>query len=326
MSARPELRVVFFGNSESVFSNRHFAALANSPCLVAAVVDVPPSGRTTTNTQTKAGGFVQPSFVDEGRDLGIPVFEPANPNQPEFVALLRRFEPDLLVAAGYTRLFKDDILAVPKLVAANFHASLLPAYRGKHPLFWALRHGEHWAGLTVHVMAAGFDTGDILYQVRVRTRRKDSVGTLYDRIMDRSVPLIPRLVTDASAGKLHRQPQGETGASYFSSVSPDDFRLDWSQPAALLSRWVYASPAQCHFDFAGQRIHLLDADPSREPAPFPPGALASIGRTCCTVATGQGLLRLQRVRAQDRRAQTAAAWCREARLRPGVILAAGCQT
>ena len=58
---------------------------------------------------------------------------------------------------------------LPKLVAANFHASLLPAYRGKHPLFWALRHGELWTGLTVHVMAPGFDTGEILYQIRVRT-------------------------------------------------------------------------------------------------------------------------------------------------------------
>lgn len=319
MSERPEVRVVFFGNSESVFSNRHFAALANAPCLVAAVVDVPPAGRTSTNTQTQAGA---PNFVDDGRDRGIPVYEPGNPNQPDFVASLRRFEPDLLIAVGYTRLLKDEILAVPKLVAANFHASLLPAYRGKHPLFWALRHGEYQSGLTVHVMAAGFDTGDILYQVKVRTRRKDSVGALYDRIMDRSVPLIPRLVGDAAAGKLHRRPQGEVGASYFSSVTPDDFRLDWSQPAALLSRWVYASPAQCYFDFAGQRIHLLDAEPSPDAAPFPPGALASIGRTCCAVATGQGVLRLQRVRAQDRGAQTAAAWCRETRLRPGVILAA----
>ena len=46
------------------------------------------------------------------------------------------------------------------------------------------------------------------------------------------------------------------------------------------------------------------------------GALASLGRTCCTVATGQGLLRLKRVRGANRSAQTAAAWCRDVRLRP----------
>jgi methionyl-tRNA formyltransferase len=317
MSARPELRTVFFGNSESVFSNRHFAALAASSCQVAAVVDVPPAGRTTTNTRPQTS---DPSFVDAARDRDIAVYEPSNPNQPEFVATIRSLQPDLFLAVGYTRLLKDDLLAVPEVLAANFHASLLPAYRGKHPLFWALRHGERWAGLTVHVMAPGFDTGDILYQVRLRTRRRDSVGSLYDRIMERSVRLVPRLVADAAARTLHRQPQGEVGASYFSSVAPDDFRLDWTQPAALLSRWVCASPSQCYFDFAGQRIHVLNAEPESGPAVLPAGAIASIGRICCTVATGQGHLRVQRIRAQDRAAQPAAAWCRDVRLRPGVLL------
>ncbi len=71
--------------------------------------------------------------------------------------------PDMFVAVGYTDLLRAPLLAVPRILAANFHASLLPAYRGRHPVFWALRHGERWAGLTVHVMDEGFDTGDVLY-------------------------------------------------------------------------------------------------------------------------------------------------------------------
>ena len=157
--------------------------------------------------------------------------EPSSPNLPEFVDAMRRLSPDLLIAAGYSQVLGEQILSIPRLLPVNFHASLLPAYRGKHPVFWALRNGERWAGLTVHVMDAGLDTGDILYQVRVRTRAQDSVATLYDRIMDRSVNLVGLLVKDAEEGTLGPRPQPEVGASYYSSVDEDDFRLDWTRDA-----------------------------------------------------------------------------------------------
>ncbi len=317
MSAAPGLVTVFFGNSDSVFSNRHFAALIESPAAIAAVVDVPPAGRTTTNTAAPPAGG---SFVIAARDRGIPVFEPASPNDPATVEALTALGPELFIAVGYTRLLKERLLALPQIVAANFHASLLPAYRGKHPLFWALRQGKRWAGLTVHVMAAGFDTGDILYQVRERVRRHDSVASLYDRIMDRSVPLVPRLVADAAAGVLPRRPQGELGASYYSSVTPEDFRLDFRQPAALLERWVYASPAQCYVDQGGTRVYVLDAEPASGVEASAPGVLTAIGRTTCTVTAGQKALRLRRVRTTSGGEQTAGAWCRAAGLRPGQSL------
>jgi methionyl-tRNA formyltransferase len=203
----------------------------------------------------------------------------------------------------------------------------LPAYRGKHPLFWALRNGERWAGLTVHVMDSGLDTGDILYQVRVRTRRDDSVAALYDRIMERSVQLVGRLIADAEGGKLRRTPQGEAGASYYSSVSVKDFRLDWSRPAEQLRRWVCASPGQCFFELGGQRVYVVAADGSTAltaglapAAAATPGTLVKIGRTSCTVATGKGALRLRRVRVEGGTEQTAARWCRELGLKMGSSL------
>jgi methionyl-tRNA formyltransferase len=113
------------------------------------------------------------------------------------------------------------LLEVPRLLAANFHASLLPAYRGLHPLYWALQIGERWVGLTVHVIDSGIDTGDILYQVRVPVEPGDSVSRLYDRVMAESVPLVPRLITDAVAGTLVRRPQGAEGASYYGHIPPE---------------------------------------------------------------------------------------------------------
>ena len=95
-----------------------------------------------------------------------------------------------------------ELLAVPARIAANFHASLLPAYRGRSPLFWAIRHGETHAGLTVHVMDQGLDTGDILYQRRAAIDRCESVASLYGKMIEEGAKLVPRLVADVRTGSL----------------------------------------------------------------------------------------------------------------------------
>jgi methionyl-tRNA formyltransferase len=210
------MKVVFFGSSTSAFSNRHFAALAESPCSIVAVVDAPAGSPVSTN-QAKASA----SFVEYADSAGIPVYAPQKPNSSEFIETVAALEPDIFIAIGYTGIMRSRLLAVPRILPVNFHASLLPAYRGLHPLYWALQNGEQYAGLTVHVMDQGIDTGDILYQVQVPVEPGDTVATLYDRVMAASVPLVPRLVADARAGTLVRRPQGTEGASYYGHITQE---------------------------------------------------------------------------------------------------------
>ena len=307
------LSVVFFGNSQSVFSNRHFQALAEAPCELVGVVDVPPSKRASTNPA--AADF--PHFVQDACRRHVPAFEPSSPNLPGFVKAMSDLSPDLFLAVGYTSLLKEQILSVPRILAANFHASLLPAYRGKHPVFWALRHGERWTGLTVHVMDSYLDTGDILYQVRVRTRKQDSVATLYDRITERSVNLVGQLVEDAEKGTLQRAPQAESGASYYSSVQEDDFRLDWSQDAEELQRWIQTSPGQCFCDVLGRRLFFLDGEVVPSTSEASPGVLFRIGRASCFVATVKDTLCVRQVRLDREDEKSMPQVCRELGLKQG---------
>jgi len=288
------LRVVFFGNSGSAFSNRHFGALRESACTIVAAVDTPPAERTSTNP--RAGSKGAAPFSQLARRLKVPVFQPVKTDSFRFVRAVEKLHPDLFVAVGYTGILKKSLLEVPKILAANFHASLLPAYRGRHPVFWALRNGERWAGLTVHVMEARIDTGDILYQVRLRTRRRDSVASLYERIIDRSLPLVRRLVEDAPKGTLSRRPQGRAGASCYSSVGEEDFKLDWSEDARKLERWICASPGRCFFDIAGERVFIMDARAEGGLAHRAPGTIVRLGRKTCAIAAGKGLLRLRGVK------------------------------
>jgi methionyl-tRNA formyltransferase len=309
------LRVVFLGNSEGVFSNRHFGALRDVPCELAAVVDVPPARRRSTNARSGSGR----SFVEHAREVGIPTHEPATPNSPEFVEMMRGLRPDLFLAVGYLNRLREGLLEIPRLLSVNFHASLLPAYRGLHPVFRTLRGGERWAGLTVHVLDAGLDTGDILYQVRVRTRRDDSVGSLYDRIMDRSVGLVCRLIGDAEAGRLKRRPQVAGEESYFSSVSEGDFRLDWSRPAEELRRWICTTPGRCFFEGPMGQVFVLDAKvvPKTD---VHPGEVVRVGHRRCTIAAVDGGLALGKVRTEAG-VQNAGFWARREGLEVGERIA-----
>lgn len=315
---RAGLKVVYFGNSQGVFSNRYFQALMATPGAIAAVVDTPAAKRKSTNTRPLNG--VVP-FTEAAQARKIPVFAPDKPNDPEFVQTLARLAPDLFLAAGYMNLLKPPLLAVPRRLAANFHASLLPAYRGKHPLFWALRNAERWVGLTVHVMDAGLDTGDILYQVRVRTRKQDSVETVYERIMERSAALVSRLLADLAKGTLRRRPQGTAGGSCYSSVTENDFRLNWTDDAQRLQRWICASPGQCFCEIAaGQRIFLMDAKAVPQARGARPGRIMKLGGSAGTIAARRGSLRVRRVRCPGGDVVSMAAFLRDRGLKKGDLM------
>ena len=285
------IRIIFFGNSQSVFSNRHFHTLWQTPCDLVGVVDSPPTKRGSTNPLTNPFQ----SFRELAPQRGVPIFEPPTPNMPAFVSEISDLSPDLFIAVGYTNILQVKILSVPRILAVNFHASLLPAYRGKHPVFWCLRNGDPWSGLTVHVMDADVDKGDILYQVRVRIRKDDTVPSLYDRIMIKSVELVKHLIEDTENGALLRRPQNEVGASYFSSITKEAFRLDWSGEAEKLRRWITITPGECYTDIAGKQVYLLDAEIVKTDDRSDPGEILYLGKAQGVIAVGNGALSLRYV-------------------------------
>ena len=155
----------------------------------------------------------------------------------------------------------------------------------------------------------------------MRTRKRDSVATLYDRIMGRSVGLVPRLVDDADGNRLSRKTQAQSGASYYSAASEGDFALDWREDAEQLRRWICATPGQCFCDIAEQRVFFLDAELEPCAGPVRAGTVIRLDRTCCAVATGERALRLRRARLESEGEKSVAQLCRELGIREGDRLA-----
>jgi len=274
----------------------------DTSCEVTALVDLPPARQGTTNP-LPAG---LSDFDELGRQKKMAILSPAAPNEPRFVEKMQSLAPDLFVAVGYALILKPALLAVPRVAAVNFHASLLPHYRGKHPVFWTLRGGEVWAGLTVHRMDPGIDTGDIIYQVKVRTRRDDSVSSLYDRIMDRSTGLLGKLVTEAEEGRLPRKSQPAGEGSYFSSTTPADFRIDWGWESEKIQRHIVMTPGKCFTTVAGGRVYLSQAEKVRGRPDGSPGTVLKLGRGRVAIVAGDGAVSIGRGRTEGGQEQALA--------------------
>jgi methionyl-tRNA formyltransferase len=355
------VNIVFFGDAANEFSNRHFQALEEA-CRggpkppaggsnrsggggrrIVAVVDSPKDGWVSTR---QGGSDRSPPFDLRVRELGAALLRPRDPNAKQAVAHLAALRPDLLLAVGYTRRLGTEVLGLARLGAVNLHASLLPAYRGKHPVFWALFHGERSAGLTAHLMDPRIDGGAILYQVRVRTRLTDSVASLYERIMARSVALVSRLLADAEEASLKgRRLQGsrqeEAGSSYFSSPGEAAFRLAWSMPAGRIVHRACSLPGRFWFPLSGGRIYIVEASAEsggpgpgehspgeHSPGEHSPGEIIRLGRRHAVVAASGRAVKLVRLAAEERPGvpgaeRPAAELLRDRGLRPGDQLVTG---
>jgi methionyl-tRNA formyltransferase len=174
------------------------------------------------------------------RAYGLPVATPADPNHPDFVARVAALKPDFLFSFYYRLLLAPGLLSAAHRGAFNMHGSLLPKYRGRVPVNWAILCGERETGATLHEMAVKADAGPIVDQQAVPILPNDTaldvfrkVTTAAELVLDRS---LPKLV----AGTAKRRPQDLSAGRYFGGRRPEDGRIDWTKDATSIHNLVRA--------------------------------------------------------------------------------------
>lgn len=116
--------------------------------------------------------------------------------------VLRKLNPAVIGVYG-TRIINSQTLTCTPAPFINYHAGITPMYRGQHPAYWALVNGDVAnAGVTVHLVDAGVDTGDVLYQARVAFDARDTIQTYQWAQLQVALPLFVRALEDALAGRL----------------------------------------------------------------------------------------------------------------------------
>lgn len=223
---------------------------------------------------------------------GIPVHAPEDPNHPIWVERIRRMEPDAIFSFYYRRLLGAEILAIPAAGAFNLHGSLLPRYRGRCPVNWAILNGERETGVTLHEMVAKPDAGAIVAQERVAIGPEDDARAVFAGVVAASERLLEATLPKLAAGTAERRPQDESQATTFGGRRPDDGEIDWSASAAAIHALVRAVawPYPGAFTFAGDRKIMAwraAAEPSaKDAAGVAPGTV--LGVAPLRVATGDG--------------------------------------
>jgi methionyl-tRNA formyltransferase len=212
-------------------------------------------------------------------------------NAVPFVERIRSLAPDLLLIAGCSQILRAPLRSAARLGVVNFHPSLLPNYRGKEPLFWAILQGETRTGCTAHHATDAVDAGPILLQREVPISRRATSASLARDVDEAGATLVPELLAMARAGAL---PPGQLPAEpgkVFPPLRPEHGLLDLSRGAIELDRLVRACageiPAFCFVH--GMKVVLLEGEPSEAACSHgAPGTVVEIGGGSARIATAAG--------------------------------------
>ncbi len=229
------------------------------------------------------------------RAHGVPVLTPATLKDAAIMAAIAAYEPDILYSFYYRHMIPEAIRRLAARGAFNMHGSLLPAYRGRVPINWAIIHGQSETGATLHHMVARADAGDIVDQERVAIGPEDRARDVLLKVADAAVTVLARAHPMIVAGCAPRRVQDETQASTYGARRPEDGRIDWRASAASIFNLVRAltDPYPGAFsEVAGERFLIWWGRPVAWPEGVEPGRVVSVAPLI--VATGKGGFRIDR--------------------------------
>jgi methionyl-tRNA formyltransferase len=204
---------------------------------------------------------------------GIPYIAPDDAKSPELLAQVEAAKPDLIFSFYYRHMLPAALLDVAP--AYNMHGSLLPAFRGRAPVNWAVLHGAGEIGATLHEMTVKPDAGAIVAQTAVPILPDDTAHEVFGKVTVAAEQTLWKVLPALLAGTAPRLPNVLENGSYFGGRKPEDGRIDWSQPAQQvynLHRAVAPPYPGAFTDLHGQRYIIERARLHQGSLPsLPPG-------------------------------------------------------
>jgi methionyl-tRNA formyltransferase len=229
---------------------------------------------------------------------GVPVFTPEKVGTPEWMERIAALQPDLILSVYYRNMIGMKVLNLAPLGAFNMHGSLLPKYRGRAPINWAVLHGETRIGMTLHRMVKEPDAGAIVDQEGVDIGPRDTAEEAFRKVLPCAQRILSRQIGALLAGRAVETPQDASQATYFGGRKPEDGRIDWTKTSREVFNLVRAvtDPYPGAFtDVGPSRLMVWWAEPdaaSLEGKRGRPGEVLALSPLI--VATGDGAIELAR--------------------------------
>ena len=238
------------------------------------------------------------SVREAARARGLEVEAPADANAPAFLARLQAIAPDFLFSFYYRAMLSPAVLATARRGAFNMHGSLLPRYRGRAPVNWAVLHGERETGATLHEMVAKPDAGRIAGQQAVPIGPDDTAAEVLARVAVAAEALLRRELPRLLDGSAALVPQDLARGSYFGARRPEDGRIDLPRPARAvhdLVRAVAPPYPGAFLEFRGAELRVLRTriQPQGDRRAGAPGVRCEAGRLLLDCGDGASLEALE---------------------------------
>jgi UDP-4-amino-4-deoxy-L-arabinose formyltransferase/UDP-glucuronic acid dehydrogenase (UDP-4-keto-hexauronic acid decarboxylating) len=213
------------------------------------------------------------SVAEAAVEHGIPVYAPENINHPLWVEKIKALAPDIIFSFYYRNMVGKEILEIPKHGCLNLHGSMLPAYRGRCPVNWAILNGEKESGVTLHHMVVKPDAGDIVDQLAVTIREEDTALDLHAHLSQATESLLKKALPAIRRGDIKSFPQDHNKSSYFGGRTADDGTIDWEKSGTEVRNLVRAvtRPYPGAFSYLGNRkcyfwkVKTVAGEPDKAP-------------------------------------------------------------
>ena len=280
------MKIVFMGTPD--FSVNALENIVKAGHDVVGVITQPdkPKGR---------GGKMQYTPVKEkALELGLDVYQPQRVKETEFIEKLKEMNHDAIVVIAFGQILPKAILDMPKYGCINVHASLLPKYRGAAPIQWSVIDGEKETGVTTMYMNEGLDTGDIIDKVVVPIDKKETGGSLFDKLAIEGGKLILKTLIELENGTAVRTPQDDSKSNYAGMINKQLGKIDFNKSANEIERLIRGlNPwPSAYTKMDGKTLKIWDADVDDSENDSAPGTITEVGKDFIRVATGKGSLKI----------------------------------
>ena len=242
----------------------------------------------------------------------LPVWQPGSFKKPENSAELAGYKADLYIVAAFGQILPQSVLDQPRYGTLNIHASLLPKYRGADPIAETILQGDKETGISIMLLDAGVDTGPVLLQRSLVIADGDTTSSLTVRLAEIGAQALLEALPLWVGGTLVPEPQNEEKASHTRMLRKEDGLIDWSRPASVIARQVRAySPWPSAYTYWGGKlckvlkVQVQAVTSEKEIAPGMVGVRELAGHQVLGVATGSGVLILQQLQLEGKKAMSA---------------------
>lgn len=298
------IKIIFLGTPE--FAVDSLSALLHKGYHISAIVTVPdqPAGRSLALQSSPVKKYALQN--------GLKVLQPLKLKDPDFINELKSIPADLFIVVAF-RMLPEIVWKMPRLGTFNLHASLLPQYRGAAPINHVIINGESETGLTTFFLKQEIDTGEIIFQEKIKIHPDETAGELHDNMKIAGAALVLKTVEAISRGNLKTIEQRKLvdpaiPLKTAPKIFREDCQIDWTKNTDEVYNKIRGlSPYPAAFTHltspAGESflVKIFRTTKSLANTPHHPSKLITDGKSGLAVSTADGVLHIREIQQAGKR-------------------------